>query len=331
MGIHSSSAMLPVRFLIKSLVILNDFLIGKKLLIHLVILRCIFSVLCCISYWSLGTSGPSPGWWFHSSFQLWFICKSITGVHLYSPSIVVKFFIATVFWDGKLQVKQIMEFYLKVNYTNKLIGFYLIRKNRRLEWGWGKERKLIEETFCYIDVTFAIATIKCRTFIYWLYNLPLLWAVVQEQVEQLVRPASFSTSVDCVNSRICFCCQRSWWWIKGKITITANDVSANARLTLSCYSFSPPIYTHLCSELQKLRLQETAGHIVDMKKRALNDRLMLAEKGFLDADGLQGRKWFKHLVSVFMSWKCRTKLLLVSTELMLLSFYVSLLSINASY
>ena len=68
-----------------------------------------------------------------------------------------------------------------------------------------------------------------------------------------------------------------------------------------------------------------------MKKRALNDRLMLAEKGFLDADGLQGRKWFKHLVSVFMSWKCRTKLLLVSTELMLLSFYVSLLSINASY
>ncbi|KAK7396813.1 hypothetical protein VNO78_17972 [Psophocarpus tetragonolobus] len=48
-------------------------------------------------------------------------------------------------------------------------------------------------------------------------------------------------------------------------------------------------------ELKKLRLQETAS-IVAMKKRALNDRLMLAEKGFLDADGLRGKQWFKHLV-----------------------------------
>ncbi|KAL2345344.1 hypothetical protein Fmac_006629 [Flemingia macrophylla] len=49
-------------------------------------------------------------------------------------------------------------------------------------------------------------------------------------------------------------------------------------------------------ELKKLRLQETEGCSVDMKKRALNDRLVLAEKGFLDADGLQQRQWFKHLV-----------------------------------
>ncbi|TKY61874.1 glutamate carboxypeptidase 2 [Spatholobus suberectus] len=49
-------------------------------------------------------------------------------------------------------------------------------------------------------------------------------------------------------------------------------------------------------ELKKLGLLETKGCFVDMKKRALNDRLMLAEKGFLDADGLQGRQWFKHLV-----------------------------------
>ncbi|XP_047175871.1 probable glutamate carboxypeptidase VP8 [Vigna umbellata] len=33
-----------------------------------------------------------------------------------------------------------------------------------------------------------------------------------------------------------------------------------------------------------------------MKIRALNDRLMLTEKGFLDVDGLRGRQWFKHLV-----------------------------------
>ncbi|KAK7244731.1 hypothetical protein RIF29_39557 [Crotalaria pallida] len=49
-------------------------------------------------------------------------------------------------------------------------------------------------------------------------------------------------------------------------------------------------------ESKKLRLQETSGRLIDMKKRALNDRLMLAEKGFLDADGLRGRPWFKHLV-----------------------------------
>lgn len=56
----------------------------------------------------------------------------------------------------------------------------------------------------------------------------------------------------------------------------------------------------LCFELQTLRLQETAGCFERMKRRALNDRLMLAEKGFLDADGLRGRNWFKHLVSVFL-------------------------------
>jgi len=58
----------------------------------------------------------------------------------------------------------------------------------------------------------------------------------------------------------------------------------------------------LCFELQKLRLQETEGCSVDMKRRALNDRLMLAEKGFLDAYGLQGRQWFKHLVSVYVNY-----------------------------
>ncbi|KAI4348836.1 hypothetical protein L6164_009508 [Bauhinia variegata] len=49
-------------------------------------------------------------------------------------------------------------------------------------------------------------------------------------------------------------------------------------------------------ESKKLRLQETAGCSIDMKKRALNDRLMLAEKGFLNEDGLRGKHWFKHLV-----------------------------------
>ncbi|XP_020239789.1 probable glutamate carboxypeptidase PLA3 [Cajanus cajan] len=49
-------------------------------------------------------------------------------------------------------------------------------------------------------------------------------------------------------------------------------------------------------ESKKLRLQETPDSSLDMKMRAFNDKLMLAEKGFLDVDGLRGRQWFKHLV-----------------------------------
>ncbi|KAG6640744.1 hypothetical protein I3843_09G025200 [Carya illinoinensis] len=50
------------------------------------------------------------------------------------------------------------------------------------------------------------------------------------------------------------------------------------------------------NEAKILQKQETTGDSVVLKKRALNDRLMLAERGFLDADGLQGRQWFKHLI-----------------------------------
>ncbi|KAM1440868.1 hypothetical protein ACFXTO_009066 [Malus domestica] len=49
-------------------------------------------------------------------------------------------------------------------------------------------------------------------------------------------------------------------------------------------------------EAQKLREKENTSELVVLKKRALNDRLMLAERGFLDSDGLEGRQWLKHLV-----------------------------------
>ncbi|XP_059646533.1 probable glutamate carboxypeptidase AMP1 isoform X2 [Cornus florida] len=49
-------------------------------------------------------------------------------------------------------------------------------------------------------------------------------------------------------------------------------------------------------EAKKLREQEIVDDLLVLKKRRLNDRLMLAERGFLDAEGLQGRQWFKHLV-----------------------------------
>lgn len=56
--------------------------------------------------------------------------------------------------------------------------------------------------------------------------------------------------------------------------------------------------------MQKLRDQETTSELIMLKKRALNDRLMLAERGFLDADGLDGRRWFKHLVSHLLLFLC---------------------------
>lgn len=49
-------------------------------------------------------------------------------------------------------------------------------------------------------------------------------------------------------------------------------------------------------EVKQLREQERRGDFIDLKLRALNDRLMLAERGFLDVEGLQGRQWFKHLI-----------------------------------
>ncbi|GLT36037.1 hypothetical protein SLA2020_104420 [Shorea laevis] len=49
-------------------------------------------------------------------------------------------------------------------------------------------------------------------------------------------------------------------------------------------------------EAKRLKEQEATATSVILKMRALNDRLMLAEKGFLDPEGLKGRQWFKHLV-----------------------------------
>ncbi|MBA0732362.1 hypothetical protein Gogos_016461 [Gossypium gossypioides] len=54
-------------------------------------------------------------------------------------------------------------------------------------------------------------------------------------------------------------------------------------------------------ETKKLMEQEFTNDLLALKIRALNDRLMLAERGFLDTDGIKGREWFKHLVSVFFS------------------------------
>ncbi|XP_051152593.1 probable glutamate carboxypeptidase AMP1 [Andrographis paniculata] len=49
-------------------------------------------------------------------------------------------------------------------------------------------------------------------------------------------------------------------------------------------------------EAKKLRADPGTDEITVLKKRMLNDRLMVAERGFLDPEGLPTRQWFKHLI-----------------------------------
>ncbi|KAK4432646.1 putative glutamate carboxypeptidase AMP1 [Sesamum alatum] len=49
-------------------------------------------------------------------------------------------------------------------------------------------------------------------------------------------------------------------------------------------------------EAKKLRLDQNIDESTVLRRRMLNDRLMLTERGFLDSEGLPGRQWFKHLI-----------------------------------
>ncbi|CAN6281057.1 unnamed protein product [Urochloa humidicola] len=49
-------------------------------------------------------------------------------------------------------------------------------------------------------------------------------------------------------------------------------------------------------EAKKLQQLDLYDENARMRRRLLNDRLLLAERSFLQAEGLQGRGWFKHLL-----------------------------------
>ncbi|CAL5419551.1 unnamed protein product [Camellia sinensis] len=63
-----------------------------------------------------------------------------------------------------------------------------------------------------------------------------------------------------------------------------------------CFASGDVVKAQDTQIMAKLRGEETLGNVLVLKKRTLNDRLMFAERGFLDGEGLQGRQWFKHLV-----------------------------------
>ncbi|CAN6297516.1 unnamed protein product [Urochloa humidicola] len=50
------------------------------------------------------------------------------------------------------------------------------------------------------------------------------------------------------------------------------------------------------TEAKKLQQVDVYDENARMRRRLLNDRLLLAERSFLQAEGLQGRGWFKHLL-----------------------------------
>ena len=58
------------------------------------------------------------------------------------------------------------------------------------------------------------------------------------------------------------------------------------------------------SGVQRLVEEGFSDEVLALKMRGLNDRLMLAERGFLDTDGIKGREWFKHLVCVIFFENC---------------------------
>ncbi|XP_073005276.1 probable glutamate carboxypeptidase VP8 isoform X1 [Typha latifolia] len=47
---------------------------------------------------------------------------------------------------------------------------------------------------------------------------------------------------------------------------------------------------------KKLQEQDNSKEFSALRRRAFNDRLMLVERSFLEAEGLKGRHWFKHLL-----------------------------------
>ncbi|CAF1852411.1 probable glutamate carboxypeptidase AMP1 [Brassica napus] len=54
----------------------------------------------------------------------------------------------------------------------------------------------------------------------------------------------------------------------------------------------------VADEAKKLKEQAYSKYDVAVaaKRRELNDRMMIAERGFLDSEGIKGKEWFKHLV-----------------------------------
>ncbi|XP_010516011.1 PREDICTED: probable glutamate carboxypeptidase 2 [Camelina sativa] len=77
--------------------------------------------------------------------------------------------------------------------------------------------------------------------------------------------------------------------LKGKVSVDP--------LSMAIQEFSL-VAKEVADEAKKLKEKSYSKDDVAAaaKRRELNDRLMLVERGFLDAEGIKGKEWFKHLV-----------------------------------
>ncbi|KAK3405680.1 hypothetical protein EUGRSUZ_K01904 [Eucalyptus grandis] len=96
--------------------------------------------------------------------------------------------------------------------------------------------------------------------------------------------------------------------LRGYVDILNNLLDGNISvhpLTLSIQALAS-VAKEVELEAEKLSAEQTTGEPGVLRRRALNDRLMLAERGFLDADGLPYGQWFKHLVYGPSDYRSRT-------------------------
>ncbi|CAI9097517.1 OLC1v1033964C1 [Oldenlandia corymbosa var. corymbosa] len=83
-------------------------------------------------------------------------------------------------------------------------------------------------------------------------------------------------------------------YVNSLSTVLSGDILLHP-ITLAIQDFRAAA-TEVVQESKKLLSDKSTVEDAVMKMRMLNDRLMLAERGFLDPEGLCGSAWFKHLI-----------------------------------
>ncbi|ONM10076.1 Putative membrane localized peptidase [Zea mays] len=82
--------------------------------------------------------------------------------------------------------------------------------------------------------------------------------------------------------------------IKTLSALTSNGHAVN--LMNGCVNDLSGAAMEVLKEMKKLQQMDLYDEHARMRRRLLNDRLLLAERSFLQPEGLQGRGWFKHLL-----------------------------------
>jgi hypothetical protein len=90
----------------------------------------------------------------------------------------------------------------------------------------------------------------------------------------------------------------SWIWV---VSVNFNNLVINGIISSPIWNWclklvDDVLFCWFGFKIQKLQQLDLYDDHARMRRRLLNDRLLLAERSFLQPEGLQGRGWFKHLV-----------------------------------